>query len=243
MEGTNTPTNYIQHYKFDGDYYDYFTPDKFMLEEIRRRYQEFHNLGRFKVTDAILEIGSGGGFAQEILKRVQSNYFPLDIPVRNLKIIKGKCSLPVFPVASDAHNLPFKERSFDSVIMAEVLEHLSSPEIVLSEVRRILKDQGTLLVSVPYKEKITYQICIHCNKPTPTHSHLHSFDTENLSQLMKTTGFRTVKVSKICNKIPSRLHFNIFFQNVPFRIWKIFDNFFTLLVDKPTSLIIVGKKI
>jgi hypothetical protein len=52
--------NHIEHYKIDGEYYDYFAFDKFMVAEINRRYQEFLNLANPKPNSAILDIGSGG---------------------------------------------------------------------------------------------------------------------------------------------------------------------------------------
>jgi len=53
--------NHIEHYKIDGEYYDYFAFDKFMVAEINRRYQEFLHLSNPKPNSAILDIGSGGG--------------------------------------------------------------------------------------------------------------------------------------------------------------------------------------
>ncbi len=242
MNKTIPPTDHIRHYKYDGEFYDFFAPDKFVLQEIRRRYQEFFHLTKFNQSDFILEIGSGGGYSLEIFNTIRPFYFPLDIPLNNLKRIKAQSYFSIYPTASDGYTLPYKDESFNYVIMAEVLEHLATPEIVLKEVNRVLRKKGILLISVPYKEKITYQICIHCNKPTPTHSHLHSFDESKLSQLIKKAELKPMKFSKNCNKIQSRLCLNILFKNLPFRIWKIIDNLFNFFIDKPTSLILVSQK-
>jgi ubiquinone/menaquinone biosynthesis C-methylase UbiE len=236
-------SNHILHYQIDGDYYDFFSPDKLMLQEIRRRYQEFFHLHQVNNYDKILEIGSGGGFSTDTLKVKSPLFFPLDIPLGNLKRIKQQVSFPVYPSSADVYELPFKENTFHLVIMAEVLEHLSEPQKALKEILRILKSGGTLIISVPYKEKISYQICIHCNKPTPTHSHLHSFDEKKLIELVSQAGFKPVKLSKNCNKIPNRLHLNYFLRNLPFRCWKLMDHFFNFLIDKPISLILVSQKI
>lgn len=235
-------SDHIQHYQRDGDYYDFFSPDKLMLQEIRRRYQEFFHLYRVESTDRILELGSGGGFSTETLKNKSPLFFPLDIPVGNLKRIRQQVSFPVYPAAADAYKLPFKENVFQLVIVAEVLEHLSEPLLVLKEIRRVLKPAGKLLISVPYKEKISYQICIHCNLPTPTHSHLHSFDEMKLTQLVSDAGFRTVKITRNCNKIPNRLHLNHFLRKVPFPCWKVIDHIFNSIIDKPISIILLSQK-
>jgi SAM-dependent methyltransferase len=46
-------------------------------------------------------------------------------------------------------SLPFGDRSFDLVFMAEVIEHLVDPAGALEEVRRILRPHGYLILSAP----------------------------------------------------------------------------------------------
>lgn len=57
-------------------------------------------------------------------------------------------------VQGHAEKLPFSEKSFDVVICSEVLEHLpkGKDEVVFSEMARVLKPGGRLLVTVPSLE-------------------------------------------------------------------------------------------
>jgi SAM-dependent methyltransferase len=45
--------------------------------------------------------------------------------------------------------LPFSEGSFDSVTLLDVLEHVAPQRSLLQELRRVLKDDGVLVVTVP----------------------------------------------------------------------------------------------
>jgi SAM-dependent methyltransferase len=46
-------------------------------------------------------------------------------------------------------NLPFKDESFDAVNCSAVMEHLFYPLDLLSEIKRVLKDNGIAVISLP----------------------------------------------------------------------------------------------
>jgi SAM-dependent methyltransferase len=58
---------------------------------------------------------------------------------------------PYVDVFADlTRELPFRSLSFDTVLLADVLEHVPDPSRVLSEAARLLRPDGNLLVSVPF---------------------------------------------------------------------------------------------
>lgn len=50
----------------------------------------------------------------------------------------------------DGRTLPFPDQSFDGVLCTQVLEHVANPEVLLSEINRVLKPEGTLVLSAPF---------------------------------------------------------------------------------------------
>jgi SAM-dependent methyltransferase len=56
---------------------------------------------------------------------------------------------PSVDVVGDARHMPFSDASMDVVLITQVLEHIPEPIAVISEIRRVLKPGGTLLLSVP----------------------------------------------------------------------------------------------
>jgi len=50
----------------------------------------------------------------------------------------------------DGKIFPFQENTFDTVLSNQVLEHVFNPDEFLSEVHRVLKSQGILLLTVPF---------------------------------------------------------------------------------------------
>lgn len=53
-------------------------------------------------------------------------------------------------IVADAHNLPFENEKFDIILCTEVLEHLHSPQIAISEMHRVLKKSGLLILTTRF---------------------------------------------------------------------------------------------
>jgi len=52
----------------------------------------------------------------------------------------------------NAEDLQFNKKTFDIIVMGEVLEHIPNMGLVLEEVHRVLKDDGVFVISVPNGE-------------------------------------------------------------------------------------------
>jgi SAM-dependent methyltransferase len=46
--------------------------------------------------------------------------------------------------------LPLAPRTFDTVVLTDVLEHLPDPDVVLAEMRRVLRPGGKAIIAVPF---------------------------------------------------------------------------------------------
>jgi len=53
-------------------------------------------------------------------------------------------------IIGDAHQLPFREASFDCVLICEVLEHLANPGGALEEIHQVLRAGGVTLITIPF---------------------------------------------------------------------------------------------
>lgn len=76
----------------------------------------------------------------------------LDIGCRDRKR-KGSIGLDIErfdnDVIGDTHRLPFREKTFRTIQIFEVFEHLHNPLYALQEIHRILKDDGILEITIP----------------------------------------------------------------------------------------------
>lgn len=109
--------------------------DRFHIQS-RRALQEIRQ-------SLIVDIGSGDSRHGELLDS-SNQFYRLDYPQTNQRY-RGSPD-----VYGDASNLPFKTKSFDVVLLFEVLEHIGSDGQALREIRRILSPGGRLYISVPF---------------------------------------------------------------------------------------------
>jgi len=59
----------------------------------------------------------------------------------------------------DAQNkLPYEDNTFDIVVLKDILEHLVEPEKLLSEGKRLLKNDGYMVISIPNNFSLWFRI-------------------------------------------------------------------------------------
>jgi SAM-dependent methyltransferase len=61
---------------------------------------------------------------------------------------------PYTLMVADGHHLPFCDNSFDGVWIQAVLEHVLDPNIVVSEIHRVLKFNGVVYADTPFMQQV-----------------------------------------------------------------------------------------
>lgn len=129
------------------NYYDeYWKFEKLEKSEyfhwLKRKLSEFELTG-----DTYLDIGCGDGFITSSLSNRFETY-GIDISNEALKQAT-KLGIKTELVDLNYSKLKYKDDFFDLVTCFEVLEHVFSPIEILAEIKRVLKPQGVLVISVP----------------------------------------------------------------------------------------------
>jgi ubiquinone/menaquinone biosynthesis C-methylase UbiE len=100
----------------------------------------------------ILDVGCGRGFYVQTLSEFKSveRIDGIEIEPEYLAQARQTVQSPkVHLQLGSVYELPFKSKSFDMVVLSEVLEHLTNEAQALAEIKRVLKPDGWLVLTVP----------------------------------------------------------------------------------------------
>ena len=115
----------------------------------------FKMLKKIDRKSKILDAGCGYGIYSIILADKGHNMNAIDIERKRINSINSM--LNEYPKIKSRINLelgsltslPYKNEEFDVVLCSEVLEHIKQDEKAFSEISRVLKNKGFLILSVP----------------------------------------------------------------------------------------------
>lgn len=91
----------------------------------------------------------------------------------------------------DGHTIPFESNMFDHVILHHVIGHVKSPDLLLTEIHRVLKPNGTMSIVTPnlwYKFFIFPKNIIRNFKPDI--SILRYYSLQSLRKLLLSSEFK-----------------------------------------------------
>jgi len=239
-----TKFNYIDHYQKDAINFDYFEERDRGTEHGERRVREYILSQVPHKSKKILDVGCGKAWVAKMFCPKNIEVVSMDIALTN--VVKALEKYPFdnhSGVVADVFSLPFKENSFDCIIASEIIEHVINPDIFVKNLMHILKPGGELIVTTPYKEKLQYSLCIHCNKATPRHAHIHSFDENILTNLYNDDKVKSVEYKTFGNKALIHLRTHIFLKFLNFKIWNAIDKIANWIYKAPSTILVKWKKI
>jgi len=163
----------------------------------------------------LLDIGCGTKPYKNILK--VNEYIGLEINKNN----------PYADIYYDGKEIPLENETFDSILSSEVFEHVFNPNEFLQEANRVLKQDGLVLITVPF-------VWDEHEQPFD-YARYTSFGLEHI---LNKNGFKIIKSKKIGNG--SEVIFqmlNSYFHKITLSK-KVYVNFLkTFFLIAPTNII------
>jgi SAM-dependent methyltransferase len=151
------------HERFGDDY------EKFFTDYDRFRYQNERHLAA--CVDAlnvdgqrVLEIGLGEGSDSERLIRNGANWSGVDLTAESIDRVRARLALRKLPYhelrQGSVLDLPFADDSFDMVFSHGVLHHVPDIKQAQSEIHRVLRPGGELVIMMYARWSLNYLVSI-----------------------------------------------------------------------------------
>ena len=161
----------------------------------RKRFTNIHALlGRYTQAGAVLDVGCGSSRIIQSLPHC----IAYDLSLKKLRYLKATNPLRV---QGSALELPFKNASFDCVIHSQLIEHLPYDKQIFSELARIIKPGGSLIIGTVDYESLTWPIIERIYGILLPHAyadeHITHYSLKSLSEIVESQGFRVKEVKTI----------------------------------------------
>lgn len=142
----------------------------------------------------ILDAGCGSSLIVQSL----NNAVGMEFSFPKLRFLR-RHGIPL--TRGSAFALPFKDGSFDCVISSQVIEHIPFDEVLFTEMRRVLRPGGTLILGTPDYATIGWRLI------EPTYGfllpggyadeHITHYTREKLNEIMTRHGFTVEQVAYV----------------------------------------------
>jgi len=130
----------------------------------------------------ILDVGCGAGYTTFTLTKF-GNVYGMDYSFQALKYSNKRGLDKV--LKSSVYALPFQTNTFDVITMFDSLEHMANDLEVLKELKRILKKDGMIFISVP---AFQFLWSIH----DVVLSHFRRYNSKSLASVLIRAGFKNI---------------------------------------------------
>lgn len=157
----------------------------------------------------ILDTGCSEGFLKSVLL-----YNPKKLIGIDKNIEKKPQGYSQF-IKADVEKNKFKlNNRFDAIVLADILEHLEKPQVLLRKLKPYIKDNGFILVSVPNMDFFLVKIlkllgiAPHMDRGLFDKTHKQEFTLKEIKSLLISNGFKITE--KVFTPIPLPLISRLF---------------------------------
>jgi len=144
--------------------------------------------------DRALDLGSGVGDFTAVLSDAGAQAVGADVAEAALERARSRHPGLDFRLIPIDGPMPFEDNEFDLVWASEVIEHIADTARWLSEVRRVLRPAGRLLLSTPSHGRLRLALGGAERFSEPLGDHLHLYTRKSLRELLHDFGFGEVSV-------------------------------------------------
>ncbi len=189
--------------------------DKIRTLELSENWTMIAKIRWPSLDDKLLDYGCAWGAFGNIAK--QHGCIPNGIELQpagvaySLKLWGGRSIVHRGPIET----APFNENEFHYITSFETLEHVFDPIRILKNMKRLLKEDGIIAISIPAADYFTLKYWVYRKQPFNSwmrkkfpgnmdnrvlcHNHLNTFSLKSAQLMMEKAGFNVIYITPYCS--------------------------------------------
>jgi 2-polyprenyl-3-methyl-5-hydroxy-6-metoxy-1,4-benzoquinol methylase len=197
-----------------------------------------NKMKKYKKSGKVLDIGCSSGYLLKLAKN--NNFEPYGVELNPNAVKYGNDNHGLNILNKDLKVANFESNYFDIIVCSQLMEHIVNPENLLSEIHRVLKSDGILIIDSPNYAGLMVKFWGKKWGGYQPQWHIWQFTPKSISNLLFKNNFNVINVScrqNIDCNIPNSIIKKIFYYTV----YK-FINKFTELINRADKLLVVAIK-
>jgi SAM-dependent methyltransferase len=177
--------------RFDDELWELVPEDPGPPPDHLRRF-----VGSLGTAERALDLGCGDGRLTSVLQAAEltaADVSPVALERARRRLSDRARLVELDPDAP----LPFEDGVFDLVLCAETVEHVRDVQLLMSEVRRVLRPGGSLALTTPAHLPVG-------RRPHPLSPHLRFFTRRSLRALLDELGFEATSLERRAGTLLAR---------------------------------------
>lgn len=161
-------------------------------------------IGRVPANSKVLDLGAADGSVASILKRMGCRVSAVEIDATAAAAASEVCE---DVAVGDLSRLDlaerFGEKTFDVVLMLDILEHTPDPASILIGVGRVLREGGWAVISLPNVAHVSVRLALLQGRFRYTETglldqtHLRFFDRKGVDDLLRQAGWEMFDLARV----------------------------------------------
>lgn len=142
----------------------------------------------------LLDVGSGNGtFLSIVLNKFDVEVSGIDISPgmieKSKELLDGRADLKV----GDSEHLPWNDGSFDVITCIASFHHYPGPELVLQEMKRVLRPGGILMIADPFTPNELLRFFLNILIKFSRSGDVRIYSRKEMQELLEKCGFTLIR--------------------------------------------------
>ena len=181
----NTTKEHLETLRIQAEEHEVIKADGFKTQEeyvLHLMHQsDYEVAASLACAKTVLDLGCNGGYGTNVLGAACKAVTGVDVSPAAINAAKDKYNSGNLSfLLVDGLTLPFASSSYDMVTSFQVIEHLADYDLYFSEIKRVLRPGGLLLLTTP-----NAAIRVHPGQKPWNPFHVHEFRASELADLVE----------------------------------------------------------